>query len=162
MRPGKAGRWVKTGMSWRDLDSGCASVQLRPEQRAVARSIVTTFRAGQTSYYSPYGDVSIHLDDLGPSGWRLLTEAQGVGIALVGTQPEQPVRLSAEPAAVLLDVRRDGPDADLQLVPRVRVTGEPDLPKSRLRLLGNPAHGLFVNAPDELLLVRRRRTRLPC
>ncbi len=152
VRPGKAGRWVKTGMSWRDLDSSYGSAQVRPEQRAVARSIVATFRARQTSYYSPYSDVSIHLDDLGPSGWRLLDEAQRAGVVLVGTYPDQSVRLSVEPAAVLLDVRRDEPDADLQLVPTVRVAGEPELPKSRLRLVGNPAHGLFVDAPEQLLL----------
>ena len=152
VRPGKAGRWVKTGVSWRDLDSTYRSADVQPEQRAVARAIVATYRARQTSYFSPYGDVSIHLDDLGPSGWWLLAEAQQAGIALVGTHPEQSVRLSAEPAAVLLDVRRDEPDADLHLDPTVRVAGEPDLADSRLRLVGDPAHGLFVDAPDELLL----------
>ncbi|MEX2289072.1 MAG: DEAD/DEAH box helicase [Mycobacteriales bacterium] len=152
VRPGKAGRWVRTGMSWRDLDSTYGSAPVRPEQQAVARSILAAFRGRQASYYSPYSDVSVHLDDLGPSGWRLLTEAQEAGIALVGTQPEQSVRLSAEPAVVLLDVRRDQPDADLHLVPTVRVVGEPDLPDSRLRLVGSPAHGLFVDAPEDLLL----------
>jgi superfamily II DNA or RNA helicase len=152
VRPGKAGRWVKTGISWRDLDNTYGSVQGRREQRMALRSIVATFRARQSGYYSPYSDVSIHLDDLGPSAWRLLDEAQKAGVALVGTCPDQPVRLSAEPATVLLDVRREQPDADLQLVPTVRVAGEPDLPKSRLRLVGEPAHGLVVDAPDQLLL----------
>jgi superfamily II DNA or RNA helicase len=152
VRPGKAGRWIKTGVSWRDMDSSYRSAQGRPEQRAALRSIVATFRARQTSYYSPYSDASIHLDDLGPSGWRLLDGAQRAGVALVGTHPDQSVRLSAEPASVVLDVRRDEPEGDLRLVPAVRVAGEPDLPKKQLRLVGNPAHGLFVDAPDELLL----------
>jgi hypothetical protein len=152
VRPGRAGRWVKTGVSWRDLDSSYGSAPVRPEQRAVARSIVATFRARQTSYFSPYGDVSIHLDELGPSGWRLLTEAQEAGIVLAGTYQEQPVRLSAEPATVVLDVRRDEPDAGLHLVPAVRVSGRPDPPGSSLHLVGKPAHGVFVDAPDELLL----------
>ncbi|MCY7364920.1 MAG: helicase [Frankiaceae bacterium] len=152
VRPGKAGRWVKTGVSWLDLGSSYRSVQVRPVQRAVAQAIVASFRARQSSYYSPYGDVTIPLDDLGPTGWRLLAEAREAGIALVGTHPDQSVRLSAEPAAAVLDVRRDEPGADLRLVPAVRVAGEPALPDGGVRLVGEPAHGLFVDTPGELLL----------
>jgi hypothetical protein len=152
VRAGKAGRWVKTGVSWRELDSHYGSAQVRPEQRAALRSIVATFRARQTSYYSPYGDVSIHLDDLGPTGWRLLGEAQEQGIALVGTPVGQVVRLSGEPAALVLDLRQQGADAELVLVPTLRVGGGPGLPAGRLCLVGRPAHGLFVDSPEQLLL----------
>ena len=150
VRAGRAGRWVKTGATWRELDSHYGSAQVRPEQRTALRSILATFRARQTSYASTYGDVSIHLDDLGPSGWRLLREAQEQGIALVGTSVEQVVRLSDEPAALVLDLRQQGADADLDLVPTLRV-GE-GLPGGRLGLVGRPAHGLFVDSPQQLLL----------
>ena len=155
VRPGKAGRWVKAGVSWRELDgsySTYASALVRPAQRVVLRSMIATFRAGQTGYHSPYVDVSIHLDELGASGWRLLAEAQAAGIDLVGVRPDQPVRLLPEPAAVLLDARRAGAEADLELAPRVRLAVEGELPVGELRLVGSPAHGLFVDAPEELLL----------
>ena len=149
VRPGKAGRWVRTGVSWRELDGGYGSAQMRPEQRAVIRSVVATFRARQTGYYSAYSDVSIHLDDLGPSGWRLLAEAQAAGLALVAAQVGRPVRLST--AAVVLDVRRAA-DAGLELAPSVRLAGDAAPSAGRLCLVGSPAHGLFVDAPEELLL----------
>ena len=79
-------------------------------------------------------------------------EAQEIGIALVGSVADHPVRLSVEPATVVLDVRRSQPEADLDLTPVVRVAGERDLPVERLRLIGSPVHGLFVDAPQELLL----------
>jgi superfamily II DNA or RNA helicase len=158
VRPGKSGRWVKTGMSWRDLGSPYGPSQVRPAHRVVARSVLATFRGRQTSYYPMYADASIHLDDLGPSAWRLLAEAQECGIALLGLDIERPVRLSAEPASVVLDVRRAGPETDLDLALVVRVPGRPDLPADQLCPVGSPAHGLFVDAPDELLLTAFDRT----
>jgi len=152
VRPGKAGHWVRTGVSWRDLSGTYGSAQVRPEHRALARAIVAAFRGRQASHHPSYADVSIHLDDLGADAWRLLAEAQEIGIALVGSVADHPVRLSVEPATVVLDVRRSQPDADLDLTPVVRVAGERDLPVGRLRLVGSPVHGLFVDAPQELLL----------
>jgi superfamily II DNA or RNA helicase len=157
VRPGKGGRWVRIGMSWREIDgyyNSYGSTQVRPEQRAVARSILATFRGRQTAYHSPYSDVSIHLDDLGPSGWRLLAEARACDIALVGVKVDQPVRLSTEPATVVLDVRRVGADADLELTATVRLSGQDELPAGRRCLVGSPPHGLFVAAPGGLLLAR--------
>jgi hypothetical protein len=129
VRRGTSGRWVRTGMAWRDLEGGYSSAPVGREQRTALRSIVATFRARQSAYM--YGDASIHLDELGPPAWRLLGDAQDAGIALVGTDPQQQVRMSAEPAAVQLDVRRPDPDGDLQLVPGVRVVREPGAPDSR-------------------------------
>ena len=155
--PGKAGRWIRTGVSWRDLESGYGPVKVRPDHREVVRTILATYRGRQPSYVSPYSESQIHLDDLGHGGWRLLSEAQEAGIALLSSRASQPVQLPRDPAAVVMDMRRRGPQADAELAVGVRIPGEPDVSPAGLVLVGGPAHGLFVDGPDRLLLASFER-----
>jgi superfamily II DNA or RNA helicase len=149
--PGKNGRWIRTGVSWRDLEHGYGAVAVRPDHRVVLRSLVAAFRARQPAYLSMYSDPQIHLDDLGAGGHRLLVEARQAGVVLLDSGTGRTVQLADGPATVVMDVRQPDPQADVELVMAVRI---PDAEAARdpVVLVGRPAHGLFLNGSDRLLL----------
>lgn len=151
----RAGRWVRTGASWRDLERGYGGLELPPVQRQLVGTLLATHRGRPGLYVNPYAEPQVFLDDLGTSAWRLLAEATGSGILLLGgTDATRPVHLVESPATVVLDVRQRGVKRDGELALWVRVPDEPDLPPEAVDLVGDPAHGLFVDAPDRLLLAR--------
>ena len=150
--PGKTGRWIRTGVSWRELEVGHGAVQPRPEHREAARTILATFRGRQPAYASSYYEPQVHLDELGPGVWRLLSEAQAAGIAVMTGPAGRPVQLGAGTAAVVLDLRCSGLQGDAELTTVVRIPGHPDLTPTGLVLIGTPAHGLFADTGDRLLL----------
>ena len=154
--PGKAGGWIRTGVSWRDLELGYGRVEVGVAHREALLEVVRRHRASQPSWVSSYADVNVFLDTLGHSGWRALREAVDSGVALVPGGPKHrpgpPVRLAGGPASVLLDLRRagDGHDAELGVV--VRVPGEPDLTPDQVLVVGDPAHGVVVSDDHRMLL----------
>ncbi len=155
--PGRSGRWIRTGVSWRDLESGYGPVKVRPEHREVARTLLATFRGRQASYLSAYAEPQVHLDDLGHGGWRLLSEAQAAGVVLLDGRAHPRVRLSGRPATVVMDVRQPDPQADAELQVAAQLAGESDWVPAGHVLVGRPAHGLFVDGPDHLLLAAFER-----
>ena len=151
----KTGRWVRTGASWRDLERGYGGVELPPAQRRLVGTLLATHRGRPGVYVNPYAEPQLFLDDLGTHGWRLLAETTDSGILLFGgVDAARPVHLVEGAASVVLDVRQRGVRRDAELALRVRVPGEVDLPPEAVELVGDPAHGLFVDAPDRLLLAR--------
>ncbi len=152
--PGKNG-WIKTGVSWRDLELGHQRVPVQPDQREALLGLLSRFRSAQPPWASPWSAVQVHLDDLGRGGWRLLDDAQRAGIALVAGArgATRTVHLVGAPASVVLDVRRSERDG-ARLGAVVRVPGEPDLAPGRARLVGQPAHGMYLEDGDRLLLAR--------
>jgi superfamily II DNA or RNA helicase len=150
--PGKNGRWIRKGVSWRDLESGYAAVTPRPGHREALRSVFAAFRARQPSYFSPYSDLQVHLDDLGAGGYRLLAEAQSAGVALLDGDAARPVELAGGPARVAMDIRQPDPQADAELAMAVRIPGVESRAPGQVVLVGSPAHGVFVNDPERLVL----------
>ena len=146
--PGKGGTWVRTGVSWRELESTWSQVQPVPSHRAAVCALFAAFRAGQPSWYG--GEARVHVDDLGPVGWPLLASTTRAGVALVSDVPGQTVVLQP-PSAVVLDLGRVG-DGPLEVSPVVRLDGD-DVPLAGGLLVGSPAHGAVIPRADRLLLV---------
>jgi len=157
-RRGSNGAWIKTGASWRDLDMPGVGRPLHTRQRDALVELLRAARARQSVWQAQYGDPTVHLDELGPGGWRLLDDAVRAGVTLVselgsraGRPGARPVELAGGPADVTLDLRREVA-ADAVLAPVVHLPGQPDLPAHRVQLVGTPPHGLFVDDPARLLL----------
>lgn len=150
--PGKNGRWVRTGATWRDVDNRWSGLAVGPEQREALRAFLTTQRSRQSSTFHGYGygDTSVHLDELGPTAWSLVDRAVQTGIALLSTAADRKVELAA-PATVVVDAGRRG--GDLSLTPVARLVDGPDVALDDLVLVGAPAHGAFRVDAESLLLL---------
>ncbi len=154
VRMGRRGSWVRTGASWSDISrqggyagltsSGPGAARIS-RQLEVLRSMLATYQARARGYYG-YGDVAVHLDDLGASAWSLLGQAVAAGLELVLAGTGAAVALAPEPGRVVLDLTR-APDGSARLVPVVMLGDQP-LPRSALSLVGEPAHGLAVRGGD--------------
>ncbi len=142
-RPGRGGSWVRSGISWEDLDH-VTSTYL-PEHR----ELLLQFRAaaGAGARYALPRTPWLSLGTVTSAFWSLLEQAGALGVALLAAKPLRgPVR-SAEPASVTLDARRAGA-AGLLVGPRVFV-GEHRLALPSVGVLGEPAHGIFTVSPGE-------------
>ena len=142
MTTGKNGGWIKTGVGWKDLDSSYQRVAVDPEQREALRALLHLFRTRQPAWFSPYSEVSMHLQDLGSNVWRLLAQVEAVGVPLIGPRPGDVIEI-AEAVEIAVDLRREQEDGPVVLGAVVAAGGV---------LLGNPAHGMFRSEPGRLLL----------
>jgi hypothetical protein len=81
LRRGKGGKWIKTGASWRDMDSqyGPHLAGIDPLQRAALRALMVS---GRITYYS--NSQAVSLAQFGPDLWYQLERALDVGVELVG------------------------------------------------------------------------------
>ena len=155
--PGRSGNWVRSGISWRDLQYDYGYPRRVRAHRDVLRELYLAHQATRTGYYT-YGDTPVYLDELGPGVWRLLERAVEVGVELVPVKASAgPVTLAPEPAHVALDLRRASTAADAVLAPVVTIGGERVRPES-VAFLGEPAHGVLVEASGLLLAPLRERT----
>ncbi len=149
---GKSGRWIRTGVSWNEVDRGYGSVKIEPAQRDVIRAFLLSYRASQPSYVSIYGEPQVHLDDLGPRCWRLLEDARQTGFAFIDSL-SRPVDTASAPASVFLDARQATPDEPLELSVAVRVPGDTAWAQGDMIFVGTPPHGAYVDGSDRLTLV---------
>ncbi len=157
---GKSGTWIKTGASWRDVESAYRTVPLVPEQRAAVLAVMLRYRS-QQPYISAYSDPSIHLDDLGPGVWILLRDVLRSGVSLLPDGHSElrsnvraaRVELVAQPATLTLDLRRPDPSGDAELAVRIRIPGHDEPALDQVTLLGDPAHGILLAGTDPVLLV---------
>ncbi|HEX5563183.1 MAG TPA: DEAD/DEAH box helicase [Nocardioidaceae bacterium] len=149
---GRNGGWVRTGVSWRELEYGYLRARLDPAQRDCLMAVLATARARAGGYYP--AEQALGTGHLGPAVWRLLHEASRAGVALVtGNKGLKTVTLVDDPATVVLDTRRNGHDGDLTVAPRVRVPGH-DVSTDCIGLLGSPPHGLYAQVAGDLVLAR--------
>jgi hypothetical protein len=142
---GRSGAWVRTGVSWRDLQHSYGSEV--PAHREVLRELYAAYQVRANSYdnnYYSYGEQAVHLDDLGTSVWRLLERALEAGVALVPAKASAgPIVLAPELARVRLDLRRDEEGGAATLAGVVEVAGR-TVVAAAVSFLGNPIHGLFI------------------
>ncbi len=142
--PGRNGRWVRTGISWKQLQYDGLQGWDRGHVAAL-RALFATHQASRNQYYA-YAPTDVYLHEFGQGLWRMLDQAVGDGVTLVsaGTRP-RPVVLTPDDAEIAVDARR-GPDgARLHAVLRV---GGQVRDAAALSFLGHPAHGVTVNEPD--------------
>jgi superfamily II DNA or RNA helicase len=146
---GRTGNWVRTGVSWRDLQYEYGRTDTRPEHREVMRAIIAAWSATTGSYYGyGYGSDAIHLDELGPSLWRLLDDARTAGLELVMGKTSGAAVAVLEAAEVVLDLRRD-PSGQVVLAPVVRSGGR-TVAGDQVHLLGERPHGLFTDHAEAI------------
>ncbi|MEO7745423.1 MAG: SWIM zinc finger family protein, partial [Actinomycetota bacterium] len=154
--PGRNG-WIRTGVSWRDLELTHRGVAVHAGQRDALLDLLARFRAGQPLWATPSAPARVHLDELGPGGLRLIQAAVAAGVSLLA--PGRRVQLADGPASVVVDVRLTEGDAGTEEGDRgahlgllVRVPGEDDRPVAVVDLVGDPPNVLVVDEPDRLLL----------
>ncbi|WP_029433168.1 DEAD/DEAH box helicase [Blastococcus sp. URHD0036] len=145
--PGARSRWVRTGVSWRNLpyehhtnrDAAHVAALLAVHQAA---------RGPEASGYYYGAEPPVLLEAAGPGLWPALRQAVDDGVTLL-TRRNEPVRVLTDPGELVVDVRSDGDGLRLQAVAElgdgVRV------PAGSLLLLGNPPHGAaLVPGADRL------------
>ena len=142
-RRGRSGTWVRSGISWDDLDFVARSYV------SEHRELLLQFRAaaGASARYSLPRSAWLSLSTVSTGFWALLDQATQVGLTVITAKPLLgPIRTD-QPAVVGLDARRttDG----LELLPRITVAGH-DLDLTTVGVLGEPTHGIFqVSATDQ-------------
>jgi hypothetical protein len=140
--PGRRGQWVRSGVSWRQLQYDSSRSGWDPAHLAAMRALHATHQAARNQYYS-YAPVDVYLHEFGPGLWRLLAEAVADGVPLLtADRPPRAVVLAGADADVAVDLRRDGDHTHLSAV--LRVDGRTVDP-SRLSFLGTPPHGVTVD-----------------
>ncbi len=152
-RPGRSGGWVRSGISWEDLDFVARSY--RPEHR----ELLLQFRAaaGAGARYALPRTPWLSLGTVTSAFWALLDQAATAGLSLLAAKPLLGPLRAAGPASVDLDARRAG-TAGLLVGARVLLDGRRlDLPS--VGVLGEPAHGVFtvtrtVEGTDQLVVAR--------
>jgi len=146
--PGSAGNWVRSGVSWRDVDHlGRAWSRHRVSERQVAllRELRAVAGLVGSPAYAAYQVNDVWLDKVSSRRiWDLLAEAEDLGIPLVGAgRPLGRVMVHRGTAEVVLDASaRVGPDG-ITLRPLLRVGAlEIPYPQANTLLIGTPAHGV--------------------
>ena len=139
---GAKGRWIRTGVSWRNLQYDYYG-QRDPAHAAALRALHRAHQAADDSpaYYG-YADAPVLLEEFGPALWPALRQAVDDGVTLVTTRGG-PVHVADEPVSLAVDLRRDG-DADLLIEPVVDLGSDVRVPAGAVRLLGSPPHGAVL------------------
>jgi superfamily II DNA or RNA helicase len=149
--PGKAGKWVRTGVSWHHLRYDYGYSPFNAEHRTSLRAFLGGHVSGSQYRYGTSEDL-VFLDEFGPSLWPLLEQLVAGGVHLVTAKASQgAVTLAHAPAVATLDLTRDDDRSTATLVPRVSLEGVP-LPADAVDYLGSPPHGVVVRTASGLLL----------
>ncbi|MFX0537254.1 SNF2-related protein [Ornithinimicrobium sp. Y1847] len=146
VRPGRSRRWIRTGVSWRDLSSAWGSAGVRPDHRAAVTQLHAVAR-GAGAYYH-YASDQLSLSIVGSVGWPLLQRCLDAGVELVPGSGVGEIRLGQGAASITLDLTR-GEDGSLSLRPWVLADPAPGT--GRQFLVGRPAHGVGHLDPDGVL-----------
>jgi superfamily II DNA or RNA helicase len=153
---GKNG-WIRTGIDWNKAGAlyGYGGPSTPPEQRSALAEIAGIYTRRQRRYYLRATE-RVHLDDLGPSWWAALRDAQRHGIPLLTDQKATgAVELAEQPARLVADVSRAVPDGDALLTPGVELPLDVgDRPGDQVFQIGTPPVGVLVRRGRDLVLAR--------
>ncbi len=167
---GAKGKWIRGDVSWNTL----SYLSYRRECNEAHVEWMQEFLAAHTAQANrQHAGTGLWLGlntYAGKNLWSLLAQARKIGVALVHSRGEEPVRLVEQPAAVGLNLTRFGPGpvpaeddgggpaapapagdgGGLSLAPTITVEGEVVDPAS-VGTIGRPAHGIFLTSgPDAL------------
>lgn len=144
---GRNGSWVKSGASWRDLQSPYTTFV--PSQRLALCELASLSKIG--AGYGYYHDQDVYLDELSASLWPLLRRLEEAAVPLLyGDRDATPVRVAPEPLRVILDVSSDSTGC-LAAAPTLIGDGVQAVLGAD-RLLGKPVHGVVRETDNGLLL----------
>jgi superfamily II DNA or RNA helicase len=139
IRLGPKGRWLRSGISWEQLDRGgldydAACTDLLLQLRAAA--------GGPARFVYPRSPW-MSLLDVSPGFWPFLERSAQAGLTLhAAGEASGSVVVHADRAEVSLDLRRPAGSAGLEISPRLSLAGQP-LAAVGIGRLGDPSHGLF-------------------
>jgi superfamily II DNA or RNA helicase len=155
-RRSRSGGWVRSGISWDDLDFVARSYL--PEQR----ELLLQFRAaaGANARFALPRSAWLSLGSVSSAFWGLLDQAAATGLTILAAKPLLGPLRTEHRATVVLDTRRD-PAVGLLVGPRV-LLDDRELDLTSLGVLGDPAHGIFhvageVGGVQELIVARLDR-----
>ncbi len=136
---GKKGKWIRGNLTWDNLAYIYGSYD--PGQLAVLKALYALYSAGNRS--NGFAQQWILLDGFANRAfWEVLAEARTAGVALVtGVGGPERVSVSPSPAALQIDIRREG--GGLVLAPAVILAGR-RLGLAEFGFIGSPAHGVFA------------------
>ena len=154
VRRGRGGGWVRSGISWEDLDFVARSYV------AAHRELLLQFRAaaGAGARNALPRTPWLSLQTVSSAFWSLLDQVGDAGLEVVVEDPLQGLEVGPG-AEVSLDVRRVE-QVGLLVGPRVRV-GESGVELTSVGVLGEPAHGVLTLGADQRLTVARLDRLLP-
>ncbi|WP_457973471.1 DEAD/DEAH box helicase [Arthrobacter sp. D1-17] len=143
---GAKGNWIRGDVSWNTL----SYLSFKRECNQTHVEWMQAFLAAHTSAANrAHSSSALWLGMntfAGKNLWALLEEARKMGLALVHSRGQEPVRVAESPAAVGLDLSRHGDG--LELAPTITVAGDSVDPAS-VGTIGRPAHGIFVTSDGD-------------
>ncbi|MDQ1596203.1 MAG: hypothetical protein QOH40_2759 [Arthrobacter pascens] len=152
---GAKGKWIRGDVSWNTL----SYLSFKRECNEAHVEWMQSFLAAHTSAANRvHSSAALWLGMntfAGKNLWSLLDEAKKIGVALVHSRGQEPVRVAEAPAAVGLNLSRHGSTTSddgggLELAPTITVEGTEVDPAS-VGTLGRPAHGIFVTSGGDAL-----------
>ncbi|MBB3326041.1 DEAD/DEAH box helicase [Microlunatus antarcticus] len=154
VRRGRGGGWVRSGISWEDLDFVARSYV------PAHRELLLQFRAaaGAGARNALPRNPWLSLQTVSSAFWSLLDQVGAAGLEVVVEDPLRTLEVLAS-AEVSIDVRRVE-QVGLLVGPRVRV-GEDRVELTSVGVLGEPAHGVYTVGADQQLTVARLDRLLP-
>lgn len=153
---GAKGKWIRGDVSWNTLSylnyrRECNEAHVEWMQEFLASHTALANR--QHSGTAPWLGLNTYA---GKNLWSLLAQARQIGVALVHSRGQEPVRLVEDPAAVGLNLTRysETPDGaapgGLSLAPTITVEGDVVDPAA-VGTIGRPAHGIFLTSGADAL-----------
>ncbi|MFC7847460.1 SNF2-related protein [Arthrobacter sp. NPDC057388] len=152
---GAKGKWIRGDVSWNTLSYLSFKRECNQAHVEWMQTFLAAHTAGANRPYSSSSAASwLGLNSFaGKNLWSLLEEAREIGVALVHSRGQEPVKVAAEPAAVGLNLGRygsDGQEGGLELASTVTVDGTEVDPAS-VGTIGRPAHGIFITSSGDSL-----------
>jgi SNF2-related domain len=150
---GAKGKWIRGDVSWSTL----SYLNYRRECNESHVEWMQEFLASHTAVANrQHSGTGLWLGlntYAGKNLWSLLSQAKKIGVALVHSRGDEPVRLVEQPAAVGLNLARfgaEGENGGLELAPTITVEGEVVDP-ALVGTIGRPAHGIFLASDGDAL-----------
>ncbi len=142
--PGSAGGWVRSGVSWANLDYlgyGRRRSALSAERLALVKEFLALSRVVTRRHAYSYGDEDVRLEAISSRRlWDLFGEATALGLPMIEAgRRGEPISFLGSPVEVTMDVTRT--ESGLRIAPRIG-TADRVLALERTMLIGNPAHGI--------------------
>jgi superfamily II DNA or RNA helicase len=142
--PGQNGNWVRTGISWSNLDYyryGARSTPEAVERLALVKELLALSQLANRRPMYSYSDDVVRLETINSRRlWDLFGEARALGLPLVQSgRHSQPISFVPRAADVTIDVTRS--EAGLRVEPRIEIEGQ-RIPLQQSMLIGSPAHGI--------------------
>ena len=142
--PGRNGNWVRTGISWSNLDYfryASTRSSEADERLLLVKEVLALSRLAHRRSMHGYPDEVVRLESINSRRlWDLFGEARALGLPLLQSRRgAEPVTLLPTDVAVTIDVTRT--TSGLRVEPRVGNESRV-LPLEKSMLIGSPAHGI--------------------